>query len=100
MSDQRQEMDERVSRTNADGRIASDLGLRGKGHHFYCPGRQPLENGEPELMIKDGQFFCFRCETQGDVVGLVKLSRRCDLDEALDWISREIQKRTESPEGG
>lgn len=94
MVDQRLDMDERVGRKQADGRIASDLGLRGNGNHFYCPGCQSFESGQPELIIKDGRFRCFRCDTHGDVVGLVKLSRKCNLDEAVSWLSREIQGET------
>lgn len=83
-------MDEKVTQTHALEQVATDLGLTREGHHFYCPGCQPEPNGRPDLVIKDGQFRCFRCGAFGDVVGLVKLARNCSLEEAIAWLSREI----------
>jgi hypothetical protein len=48
-----------------------------------------LRNGNPELAIGDGHFECFRCGARGDVVGLVKLARKCDLETAITWLEQE-----------
>jgi hypothetical protein len=89
MTDLRQEWDDRIRDWPTIRKIAIDLGLTGKGHHFYCPGCQPLRTGTPELAIGDGHFECFRCGSRGDVVGLVKLARKCDLETAIAWLARE-----------
>jgi CHC2 zinc finger len=89
MTVERKTMDELVSRRHAVEKVAGDLGLVQRGAHFYCPGCQPRQQGTPEMVIKDGQFRCFRCDAAGDVVGLVKLARGCDLDAAIAWLERE-----------
>ena len=86
---ERKDWDELVIRRHAVGKVAEDLGLLRNGAHYYCPGCQAEGNGTPELVIKDGHFRCFRCDAQGDVVGLVKLARGCDLEGALVWLERE-----------
>lgn len=85
----RKQWDERVERAHVTAKVAADLGIRSKGKHFYCPGCQPLAEGKPELVIKEGHFKCFRCDAQGDVVGLVKLARNCSLEEAIAWLASE-----------
>ena len=92
MTVERKTMDDLVSRRHAAEKVASDLGLVRQGAHFFCPGCQPRRQGTPEMVIKDGQFRCFRCDAQGDVVGLVKLARGCDLDAAIAWLERETDK--------
>ena len=89
MTQERKTMDALVSRRHAVEKVAGDLGLVQKGAHFFCPGCQPRQQGTPEMVIKDGHFQCFRCDASGDVVGLVKLARRCDLDAALSWLEIE-----------
>jgi hypothetical protein len=89
MTDLRHEWDHRIKDWPTISKIAHDLGLASEGHHFYCPGCQPLKNGVPELAINDGHFECFRCSTRGDVVGLVKLARKCDLEAAIAWLEAE-----------
>ena len=64
MTDIRHEWDNRIRDWPTIRRIASDLGLTGEGHHFFCPGCQPLQTGKPELAIGDGHFECFRCGDQ------------------------------------
>jgi hypothetical protein len=89
MTDIRHEWDRRIKDWPTIHRIAQDLGLTGEGHHFFCPGCQPLCSGRPELAIGDGHFECFRCGARGDVVGLVKLARKCDLETAIAWLASE-----------
>lgn len=89
--DERRKMDELVAQRHTIEHVAEDLGLRREGTHYYCPGCQPDAFKGPELVIKDGRFQCFRCSVVGDVVGLVKLARQCDLDSALAWLEREIE---------
>lgn len=89
MTDIRHEWDDRIRDWPVIRKIAGDLGLVGEGHHFFCPGCQPLQNGRPELVIGDGHFECFRCGARGDVVGLVKLARKCDLEAAIAWLASE-----------
>ncbi|MCM2264846.1 MAG: hypothetical protein NDI73_06585 [Desulfuromonadales bacterium] len=89
MTDIRHEWDHRINDWPTIHKIAHDLGLAGEGHHFYCPGCQPLRSGSPELAIREGTFECFRCGTRGDVVGLVKLARKCALEEAIAWLENE-----------
>jgi len=91
MTDIRHQWDERIKDWPTIRKIAGDLGLAGHGHHFYCPGCQPLKKGNPELTIGDGHFECFRCGARGDVVGLVKLARKCGLDEAIAWLEAETR---------
>jgi len=98
MPDNRREWDERI-RDPADVRkIATDLGISGRGKHFFCPGCQPEGGKTPELVIQNGSFICFRCGARGDVVGLVKLARRCDLETAIDWLATETGERKEEPD--
>ena len=92
MTDIRHEWDERIKDWPTIRKIAGDLGLTGRGHHFYCPGCQPLQKGNPELAIGDGHFECFRCGARGDVVGLVKLARKCDLEGAIAWLEAETRQ--------
>ena len=89
MPDIRHEWDDRIKDWPTIRKIAEDLGLAGEGHHFYCPGCQPLRSGRPELAIGDGHFECFRCGARGDVVGLVKLARKCNLETAIAWLANE-----------
>lgn len=89
MTDLRHQWDSRIRDWPTIRKIAGDLGLTGEGHHFFCPGCQPLKKGPPELSIGDGHFECFRCGARGDVVGLVKLARKCDLEAAVAWLSEE-----------
>lgn len=93
MTDLRHEWDHRINDWPTILKVAHDLGLTGTGHHFYCPGCQPLKNGEPELAINAGHFECFRCGSRGDVVGLVKLTRKCDLVAAVAWLENETEKK-------
>lgn len=94
MTDIRHEWDHRITDWPTIHKIAHDLGLVGEGHHFYCPGCQPLRSGAPELAIRDGNFECFRCGARGDVVGLIKLARKCDLAAAIAWLENETGGQT------
>jgi len=89
MTENRREWDERIGDRAAIGKIAADLGLRGSGKHFFCPGCQTEGARDPELVIQKGEFKCFRCGAEGDVVGLVKLARGCDLETAIAWLAME-----------
>jgi hypothetical protein len=89
MHDGRQEIDRQISDRRTVEKVAEDLGIAGRGQHFFCPGCQPLQTGTPEMVIKSGHFQCFRCGAAGDVVGLVKLARRCDLQAAIHWLEGE-----------
>jgi hypothetical protein len=89
MTDSRRQWDERFRDRDAVRRIAADLGLSGTGKHFFCPGCQPEGGKTPELVIQAGGFECFRCGARGDVVGLVKLARGCDLEDAIAWLATE-----------
>ncbi|KIH77471.1 CHC2 zinc finger [Geoalkalibacter ferrihydriticus] len=87
MDEKRRQMDEQIKDPQTIARVARDLGLRAEGKHFFCPS---CHDAEAPMVIKDGHFQCFRCGVQGDVVGLVKLARKCDLESALEWLSQEI----------
>ncbi len=93
MNPERRELDKQLTRTDAIEKVTADLGLQGEGTHYYCPGCQaakPLQADErPEMVIKDGWFHCYRCDAQGDIVGLVKLARGCGLETAMEWLERE-----------
>jgi len=89
MPENRREWDDRIRDQAAIGKIAADLGLHGTGRHFFCPGCQLEGAKTPELVIQKGEFKCFRCGAEGDVVGLVKLARGCDLETAIAWLALE-----------
>lgn len=89
MTVDRREWDELVTERHAVDKVAMDLGLERRGGHYFCPGCQPEGRGTPEMVIKEGHFRCFRCDARGDVVGLVKLARHCDLEAAIAWLERE-----------
>jgi DNA primase len=55
-----------------------------------------LRQGTPELAINRGMFECFRCGARGDVVGLVKLARKCDLETAIAWLASETARNDPS----
>ena len=93
MTVDRREVDSRLADRGSVHHVTALLGLQGEGQHFFCPGCQPAGEGTPELLIKDGHFECFRCGALGDVVGLVKLARNCDLDTALGWLEQETGRR-------
>lgn len=99
MTEDRREWDARIRNRSAVCKIATDLGLRGTGKHFFCPGCQPEGAAVPELVIQDGGFQCFRCGAVGDVVGLVKLARGCDLESAINWLATETGEKGEPDEG-
>jgi hypothetical protein len=90
----RREVDLKAAGADAIEKVAADLGLTRAGKHFFCPGCQPTGLGFPDLVIKGGDFKCFRCGAAGDMVGLVKLARRCTLEEAIEWLARETQRQT------
>lgn len=96
MTENRREWDERIKDQTAVQKIAADLGLRRQGKHFFCPGCQTEDSSTPELVIQHGGFQCFRCGAQGDVVGLVKLARSCDLEEAIAWLACETEVKIQS----
>jgi len=56
---------------------------------FLLPRLPTAAQRQPELAIGDGHFECFRCGARGDVVGLVKLARKCDLETAIAWLEQE-----------
>lgn len=89
MTEDRRELDLQFTKTDLIAKVCADLGLKGSGKHFFCPGCQPTGEGQPEMVIKAGEFHCFRCSARGDVVGLVKLARGCDLESAMQWLERE-----------
>ena len=89
MSDLRHQWDNRLHDWPTIHKVASNLGLTGSGHHFFCPGCQPTGGKQPELVIHDGNFQCFRCGARGDVVGLVKLARKCDVESAIAWLEQQ-----------
>ncbi len=89
MTEDRKAWDQQVAGSRVVEKVATDLGLTGRGKHYFCPGCQPQARGNPELVIKGGGFQCFRCGARGDVVGLVKLARNCDLESAIAWLARE-----------
>lgn len=91
--DDRRELDLQATEGDTIEKVTADLGLKGVGKHFFCPGCQPLNEGRPEMVIKEGAFQCFRCGARGDVVGLVKLARGCDLETAMEWLARETGRR-------
>lgn len=93
MTGERQEWDQEVSGRQAVEKVATDLGLQREGGHYYCPGCQPRGEGNPELAIKQGRFRCFACGAEGDVVGLVKLARHCDLQGAIAWLEKETMEK-------
>ena len=95
MTDLRHRWDQRITDWPTVSKIASDLGMRGHGKHFYCPGCQPAGGSSPELKIHDGGFECFRCGMRGDIVGLVKLANNCDLEEAIHWLESETGEHLE-----
>jgi hypothetical protein len=100
MIEDRRQWDERVRDRAAVQKIAADLGLRGSGRHFFCPGCQPEGGKTPEMVIQSGGFECFRCGARGDVVGLVKLARSCDLDDAIAWLAAETAEGSPGGEKG
>ncbi len=89
MTEDRRSWDLQVEKSHAVEKVAADLGLSSQGKHFFCPGCQAEATGVPELVIKGGDFKCFRCGAEGDVVGLVKLAKNCDLEAAIAWLARE-----------
>ena len=100
MTDQRRELDVRIQKEkDVLEKVITDLGLDGNGKHFFCPGCQSESEETPELSIQKGEFYCFKCGTRGDLVGLVKLARGCDLEDAIAWLAAEHRKKTERHTG-
>ena len=69
--------------------IAVDLGLRGRGKRFFCPGCQPAGGKTPDLSVFDQGFKCYKCGLTGDVIDLVVLAGRMSKADAIAYLERK-----------
>jgi len=68
------------------GRVAADLGLRGRGRRFFCPVCQPDGGKTPDLSVTDKGFVCFKCGQKGDLLKLVEVAGKKDFPSAVAWL--------------
>ena len=85
MKDGREHLD--ALKAAADpGRVAADLGLRGRGRRFFCPLCQPDGGKTPDLSVTDKGFVCFKCGQKGDLLKLVEVAGKKDFLSAVAWL--------------
>lgn len=68
------------------GRVADALGLRRKGQRFFCPDCQPAGGKTPDLVIGAGGFYCHKCGSKGDMIGLVQKAGGMDFKGAVGFL--------------
>jgi len=68
------------------GRVAADLGLRGRGRRFFCPLCQPDGGKTPDLSVTDKGFVCFKCGQKGDLLKLVEVAGKKTFPDAVAWL--------------
>ena len=85
MKDGREHLD--ALKAAADpGRVAADLGLRGRGRRFFCPLCQPDGGKTPDLSVTDKGFRCHKCGLKGDLLKLVEVAGKKDFPSAVAWL--------------
>jgi len=57
-------------------RVASALGLHGRGKRFFYPVCQPEGGKTPDLAVSDKGFCCHKCGEKGDLLKLVEVGGR------------------------
>lgn len=70
-------------------RIATDLGLRGRGKRFFCPGCQPAGGKTPDLSVTVQGFKCYKCGLSGDIIDLVVLAGRMSKADAIAYLEQK-----------
>ena len=70
------------------GRVAADLGLRGRGRRFFCPVCQSDGNPHktPDLSVGPKGFTCFKCGLKGDLLKLIQVAGGKDFPSAVAWL--------------
>ncbi len=67
-------------------RVATALGLRGRGGRYFCPRCQPEGGKTPDLSIHADGFHCFKCGWKGDMLKLVMGTGNLDFPKAIAWL--------------
>jgi 5S rRNA maturation endonuclease (ribonuclease M5) len=80
-------------------RIASALGLRGRGKRFFCPACQPDGGKTPDLALGGKGFTCHKCGRKGDLLVLIELAAGLDFKGAVAWLEQETGLRREKAVG-
>ena len=84
---------ERLKTASDIRRVATSLGLKGKGRRFFCPNCQAAGSTghkTPDLSVTNRGFRCFKCGATGDVIELVKLAKGVGFKAAVDWLATEM----------
>lgn len=70
------------------GRVAADLGLRGRGRRFFCPVCQSDGNPHktPDLSVGPKGFVCFKCGLKGDLLKLIEVAGGKSFPDAVRWL--------------
>jgi DNA primase len=90
---------ETVKRELDPHRLASALGLKGRGRRYFCPACQAAGGRTPDLAPSAKGFICHKCGAKGDLVALVQLALGCDFPAALDWLAVETNHPRPSSRG-
>jgi len=85
MKDGREHLD--ALKAAADpGRVAANLGLKGRGKRFACPVCHPDGDRTPSLSVTDKGFVCFKCGQKGDLLKLIEVAGKKDFPSAVAWL--------------
>ena len=77
---------EALKKTADPERVAGALGLRGRGGRYFCPSCQPGGGKSPDLVIREGGFFCHKCGAKGDILSLILTVSGLDFPGAVGFL--------------
>lgn len=74
--------------------VAERLRIRRRGDRLYCPFCQPgpVKNyRHPDCAVSQSglSWHCYKCDSHGDAIDLVRKVRNCGFRQAVDWIEAE-----------
>ena len=82
---------ENVRIEKAANRLGLKLEKTGKSYHGECPTGHASSGGNCFSIESIRQYFrCFHCETSGDIITLVEITKKISPIEAAEWLIKEF----------
>jgi DNA primase catalytic core len=82
---------ENVKIEEAAKRLGLKLEKTGKSYQGECPTGHASTGGKCFSIESENQYFrCFNCETSGDVITLVEITKKISPIEAAEWLIKEF----------